>query len=90
MTQRQQQMISNYRGATATDLHGIYTIVSKKKLEAFDYCKSLMKEYNGKNLKVIGGNSYTFSAGFEFTDEDNNKCIMYITKGANTIIKVED
>ena len=90
MTQRQSQMVNSYRRATATDLHGIYTTYSSKKAKAFEYCKELMKEHNGSDLRVIGGSSYSFSAGFKFTDDEGNKCIMYITKGHNTVIRLED
>ena len=90
MTKRESQMVQSYRRATATDLYGIYTTFSSKKAEAFNYCKSLMKEHNGSNLRVIGGGSWQFSAGFEFKDEDGKDCIMYITKGHNTVIRLED
>lgn len=42
-----------------------------------------LQEYDGKRLKVIGVSRVFFSAGFLFTDEEGNECLMYITHGGN-------
>ena len=41
--------------------------------------EELCKKHDGKELKILGANTNFFSAGFLFTDEEGNECLMYIT-----------
>ena len=57
----------------------IYKSYSYEKARAFDYCKTLKEKYNGNDLKIISGNTFAFTAGFTF-EQDNKKIFCHITK----------
>lgn len=71
------------------DLYKAYRTPSPRKRAAWDYCKRLMKELDGKNLRIIGFNSMMFSAGFRY-EKDGKPVFMYITKGGNKEAEIDD
>lgn len=81
------RIISKYRYALTKQWDSIYKAYekpSKKKIEAWETCKAICREYDGDNLMVAGAGSYNFSAVFTFVDKTTqNICIAYITKGYN-------
>ena len=66
-----------------------YEQPSSKKEKAWEDCKALCKEYNGENLRVIGKNTYHFSAGFTCII-DNKYCFVYITPTKNSYYEIGD
>ena len=78
-TKTLKQAYSFYMQSSNYDLNNIYKSYSYEKTRAFDYCKTLKEKYNGNDLKIINGNTFTFSAGFTFK-QDNKKIFCYITK----------
>ena len=48
-----------------SDLSFIYKKPSARKLEAFQQCKNMCDMGNGKNLKVLSGNTFTFSVAWQ-------------------------
>lgn len=66
---------------TLSDAYGRY---SEAKSKAYDYCIDLMKRFNSDDLRIIGHNTYMFSAGFTFDVLDSEtyevkKAFCYIT-----------
>lgn len=66
---------------TLSDAYGSY---SKAKSNAYDYCVGLMEKFNSDDLRIIGHNTYMFSAGFTFDVLDSEtyevkKAFCYIT-----------
>lgn len=89
MTQRERAIYEKYQDSNITSLRGLYATFSAKKEEAWDHCHRLCYNYNGRNLKIIGGGSHLFSAGFEYT-ENGTPMFMHITKyGAHPIVITE-
>ena len=77
-----------YERATATSLDEVYGRYSAKKKEAFEYCRNLMMKYNGWGLKILSYNTFMFTAGFEFTDEETGAInIMYITPSKDKAVE---
>ncbi len=81
---------STYKMARYTDLYSAYGRCSSRKREAWDYCQKLCEKHNGEGLRVIGRNCHTFSAGFEFTDQETGEIMfMHITKSHDTAVPVK-
>lgn len=79
-----------YERSTATQLSDVYGRYSADKAIAFDHCRRLMYENDGRDLKILTHNSYIFTAGFEFVPKDTKTgevCIMYITPSRNEVIE---
>lgn len=77
-----------YRNSSATTLYDVYGSYSSAKARAYDYCKELMYKYNGERFRIIGANCMTFSAGFEFIDNDGVACFCWITKDYDRYMKI--
>ena len=60
-------------------LDDVYTTYSSDKQEAFSYCMRLFREYDGRNPRVIGHNTFSFSFGF-IGLYDGVLTFFYITK----------
>ena len=67
-----------YQRSELRTLRDAYGRFSYKKQKAWDECSLLCRENNGHDLKIITHNTYMFTAGFEFEDE-NGPAFMYIT-----------
>lgn len=81
--------IKGWRNSDCTELYDAYGKCSKKKRNAWQHCKDLQKEYNGRDLKIISHNSYKFTAGFEFVDPDTGEIMfMYIGPGYNQAVSI--
>ena len=78
-TKTLKQAYKNYMQSGSYDLNNIYKSYSYEKARAFDYCKTLKEKYNGDDLKIICGNTFTFSAGVTY-EKDNKKIFCHITK----------
>ena len=80
MNKRDISICKRYAESNKTSLWYAYEKASSKKQEAWEYCQQLCKERNGKGLKIIGANSYNFSAGFIYEEPKDVRHLMYITK----------
>ena len=74
---------SNYHNLS--DCYGTY---SCRKAQAWDFCKYLMMENDGWNLRIISKNGWQFTAGFMF-EKNGHTCFMYITKSFHQSIDVD-
>lgn len=93
MTKREQAILKSYEDSSMENLHDAYGKFSKEKADAWERCKELCKRYYGHDLRILGANTFFFSAGFTYTDEFGQKCLMYITHADNkriVIAKKED
>ena len=79
MTKRQEQMLDNYRRATATELHQVYGRYSEKKREAFEECRKLQATYDGWGGRICTASPYKFTYAFKFNNGYNQTCLCYIT-----------
>lgn len=79
MNKKDTEILRSYERSSTHNLYEAYGRFSNKKAEAWGYCEELCKKHDGKGLKVFGANTNFFSAGFLFTDEEGNECLMYIT-----------
>ena len=90
MTKANKARLNNYNNATASALWQIYGRYSQQKANAFEYCKRLQYERHGYGLRVFNGNSFTFSAGFQYRDPETGKLmLMYITKDFDREIAID-
>lgn len=73
-----------YKNSSDTELYHVYGTCSRKKLEAFDDCRKLMADYDGRDLRILSHNSHVFTAGFEYMNPETGEVmIMYITKSGH-------
>ncbi len=80
MTKRQEQMLDNYRRASATELYEVYGRYSEKKREAFDRCRKLQATYDGWDGRICTANGWQFTYAFKFNNGYHQTCLCYITK----------
>ena len=82
-------LYSAYKRSNNTDnLFCVYESFSDKMYEAFERCRKLMKQYEGKNGKVLWGNTYTFTFGFEGI-YNGKEAYFHITAGQDRVIILE-
>ena len=79
---------ANYKQSSNYSLYDCYNSCSYAKEKAFNYCKELCEKYNGKDLKIISYNTFSFSCGFVGL-VDNKKVFVYITKDYNRYLELE-
>ena len=75
-------MKQKYRDYIRSDMYSLYDkyqCPSIAKHRAWDYCEDLCKDYNGHGLRLVGGNTMSFSAGF-LCDVDGEPSYVHITK----------
>ena len=86
--QRIRDAYQSYRMSNMENLYDAYGRPSDAKLQAWTYCRKLCYEHGGRALKVIGAGTFTFSAGFLFTDENGKACFCWITKDYDRYMEV--
>ena len=71
----------HYLRSNARKLSDVYGSYSQFKEEAMERCLKLMRDLNGRDLKIISHNSNYFTVGFMYTDEETGEVMFaYITK----------
>ena len=61
-------------------LWSVYNNYSHAKERAFDYCKNLQEHLNGYDFAIITHNTFIFTAGFYYVDEETGVVsFCYIT-----------
>lgn len=79
MTKKQQQMLWNVTHSIDTNLLDVYKTFSIKKYLAFENCKDEMRRKDGFNLRITSVNTFSFSCGFLYYDEDKHLHCRYYT-----------
>lgn len=70
-------------------LYYVYKTCSAEKWRAYEYCKELMLKYEGRNGKVLSGNTFTFS--YAFTGVYEGKiAFFYITRDNDRVMIIEE
>ena len=68
-------------------LYNVYKTFSNKKYLAFDNCIYDMRRKNGFNLRITSANTYSFSCGFLYYDENKRlKCRYYTSRNTYDFI----
>lgn len=83
-----QSAYKQYLWSSKTQLFDCYDNPSRAKFNAYDYCLSLFREYNGSDFRIIGYNTFGFSVGFMF-EKDGKKCLAYITKDHDRYFEID-
>ena len=81
---------NEYKRSDARQLWDVYGKFSNEKIKAFDYCVDLCKKYNGVDLKIISYNTFAFSCGFTYTNDDGRKMFVYITKTQDQQTQIDE
>lgn len=79
LTQKEIGMINNYKRAYMSSISELYKNASSAKWRAENYIIGEMVGKNGYDYRVIGGNSMTFSCGYQYKDKDNMTHLVYHT-----------
>ena len=79
MNKKQQQMLWKVTHSNNTDLFDVYKSFSQKKYRAFDNCIYEMRRKNGFNFRITSANTFSFSCGFLYYDEDKRLHCRYYT-----------
>ena len=78
MTKRERNAYEHYLKSNHYSLWSCYTTFSAKKYEAWKHCRDKWYEHYSGDLKVISYNTYSFTAGFTYKDEEGEH-FVYIT-----------
>lgn len=78
---------SRYMDSDLHSLQSCYAHCSEAKRLAWSRCLWLMDEYNGYDLRIVGFNSQSFSAGF-VGYIDGKRAFFYVTKDYDRYIFV--
>lgn len=79
LTQKQLQMISNYKYARYDTIGQLYKNASCYKWRAENNILNEMQNNNGYDYRVCGGNSCTFSCAYRYKDNDGYEHLVYHT-----------
>ena len=83
MTKKQQQMLKAVHDSEYTDLYDVYKSFSDDKRRAFYYCLNEMYSKKGFYFRITSANTFSFSCGFLYYDENGYLHCRYYT-GRNT------
>lgn len=83
MNKRQKQILDRYRESNMFNLYDAYSTFSRAKSTAWERCREIAYDTSKENvispLKILGANSFQFSAGFTYTTPELNTFMVYIT-----------
>lgn len=82
MTQYLAQRVNEEKcGLKNSELYHVYKYrYSDKKYDSFEEIKSEMKSVNGKELRILSHNSWSYTCAYRYFDDDNNEHIVYHSK----------
>lgn len=87
---RTRMAIANFErwlNSTAYGLDYVYDRYSHNKAVAWRYCEDLCNKYHGYGLKVISYNTFQFTCGFSYIDDNGTQMFMYITPSYDVAIE---
>ena len=79
MTKKQYQMFLAVKNSKNESLYDVYKSFSHAKYMAFDNCIYEMRRKNGFNLRITAANTFSFSCGFLYYDDDKHLRCRYYT-----------
>ena len=77
LTQKQIQMLNNYRYAKYDSIGQLYKNASCYKWQAQYAILAECEKVNGYDYRVIGGNSMTFSCAYRYDDKDGQHLVYH-------------
>lgn len=81
--------INSWNRSSYHSIYEAYDRPSSNKISAWQYCIDLCNKNNGRGLKVISRNTYTFTAGFEFDDAATGEVMfMFITPSYDVAVSI--
>lgn len=83
MTKKQQQMLWQVTHSSNESLYDVYKTFSQGKYIAYERCKGDMYRKEGFNFRITSANTFLFSCGFLYYDDDKHLRCRYYT-GQNT------
>lgn len=87
MTKKQQQMLWNVAHSNNTELCDVYKTFSRDKYLAYERCKGEMYRKDGFNFRITSANTFSFSCGFLYYDENMRlKCRYYTSQNVYDFI----
>lgn len=80
MTKKQQQMLWQVTHSNNESLYDVYKSFSDSKYRAYDYCRYEMHLKDGFNFRITSANTFSFSCGFLYYDENARLHCRYYTR----------
>ena len=84
-TKRGGIMANAYERSDTCSIYEQYVRPSAYKIAAFDRCRKMCADLDGRGLRITGGNCMQFSAAFRCVI-DGQEVIIYLTKDNNYVI----
>lgn len=82
--------IWGYNRSHMRNIFQAYKEPSSAKINAFEYCERLCEKYNGYGLKIVSKNTFQFSVGFLFDDDNEQTYFCYITANYDRYYPLSD
>ena len=79
MTKKQQKMLWQVINSSNKSLYDVYKTFSHAKYMAFDNCIYEMRRKNGFNFRIPSANTFSFSCGFLYYDDEKHLRCRYYT-----------
>ena len=79
MTKKQQKMLWAVAHSDNESLYDVYKSFSVSKYRAYDYCIYEMRRKDGFNFRITSANTFSFSCGFLYYDDDKHLHCRYYT-----------
>ena len=87
MTKKQQQMLWQVTHSVNESLYNVYKTFSQDKYLAYERCKGEMYRKGGFNFRITSANTFSFSCGFLYYDENKRlKCRYYTSQNTYDFI----
>ena len=90
MKKADRQILEAYLRSNNYTLDQVYGRCSTAKRHAYAHCIALANEYTGWALRIIGYNTFVFTAGFICRLDDGKKYLCYITPSCERFIKIDE
>ncbi|MBO5715280.1 MAG: hypothetical protein J6S23_02660 [Clostridia bacterium] len=88
-TQNIKRAHDTYMRSQLYTLNDCYVNHSYAKERAFDYCRTLVSMYNGRQGRIIGANCMTFSYGF-IGEINGRPAFFWITRDYDRYIYIDE
>lgn len=79
MTNKEKQFLNKYNKADCYYVKEFYQRPSWRKIAIEHAIIIEMRNYNGYDYKVVGGNCNFFTCGYKYTDNNNKEHLVYHT-----------
>ena len=84
------ELYRRHKGETRQVLRDAYKSWSDEKEKAYNYCRAVFKELDGRDFKIIAASNFVFSVTFLFRDNEDVRRIAYITRDYDRSYPISD